>query len=256
MDVTSIASMTSTLKRMIICCQRKCQRNFRKRYPRCSVFWEQQFPQMGYNDRDHFARYITPLDDEIRMQLEGGDNNLDWSTISIISYASLLHTLYHVNEEIEGLLFQDITTRPQANSDTRRIHSSSSTPTNNVQDSNARISRLGGSTIRNPRRQNHSCDQCRSSKKACNLPLRVGISGQKPSTPCATCNARGLECTVAWLASKKSEKQSRKKARTSSYLREDSYPLNSTDLSIVTEEHQRIDDTRSRSGSLSTLEVD
>jgi hypothetical protein len=126
-----------------------------------------------------------------------------------------------------------------------------------VQDSNARVSRSrNGSTIGNPRRQNHSCDQCRSSKKACNLPLRIGISGQKPSTPCATCNARGLECTVAWLASKKSEKQSRKKARTSSYLREGSHPLNATDLSIVAEEHQRTDDTLSRSGSLSTLEVD
>lgn len=223
-----------------------------------SVLESNNFPSMGHNDRDHFARYITPLDDEIRMQLEGGDDNLDWSTISnhILSQPPA-HPVSDVDEEIEGLLFQDIATRPQANSDTRRIHSSSSTPTNNVQDSNARISRLGGSTIRNPRRQNHSCDQCRSSKRACSLPLRVGISGQKPSTPCATCNARGLECTVAWLASKKFEKQSRKKARTSSYLREDSHPLNAADLSIVAEEHQRIDDhTRSRSESLSTLEVD
>lgn len=229
----------------------KMPTQFPKEIPQMlSVLESNNFPSMGYNDRDHFARYIAPLDDEIRMQL-GGDNNLDWSTISNhILRQPPSHPVSDVDEEIEGLLFQDIATRPQANSDTRRIHSSSSTPTNNVQDSNARVSRSrNGSTIGNPRRQNHSCDQCRSSKKACNLPLRIGISGQKPSTPCATCNARGLECTVAWLASKKSEKQSRKKARTSSYLREGSHPLNATDLSIVAEEHQRTDDTLSRSGS-------
>ncbi|KAJ5815456.1 hypothetical protein N7474_007233 [Penicillium riverlandense] len=252
MDATSFANMIADPREDDYMLSAKTPTQFPKEIPQ--MLESNNFPSMGYSDRDDFARYIAPLDDEFGMQLEGGDNNLDWTTISNhILHQPPSHPVSDLDEEIESLLFQDIATRRQANSDARRSHSLSSAPTNSVQESSARISRSkNGSTIRNPRRQNHSCDQCRSSKKACNLPLPVGISGQKPSTPCATCNARGLECTVAWISSKRSEKQTRKKARTSP----GSHALNATDLSIVAEEHQRIDDTLSRSGSLSTLEGD
>lgn len=70
--------------------------------------------------------------------------------------------------------------------------------------------------MRHPRRQNHACDQCRSSKKACNLPLNTKIHQQKPLRPCSTCNIRGLKCTVAWLTSKNSEQHARKRTRAES----------------------------------------
>ncbi|KAJ5842076.1 hypothetical protein N7534_011906 [Penicillium rubens] len=138
MDATSIASMINPQEDDYML-SAKMPAQFPREIPQMlSVLESNNFPSMGYNDRDHFARYITPLDDEIGMQLEGGDGSLDWSTISnhILSQPPA-HPVSDVDEEIEGLLFQDIATRPQANSDTRRIHSSSSTPTNNVQDSNA-----------------------------------------------------------------------------------------------------------------------
>ncbi|KAJ5910839.1 uncharacterized protein N7473_000142 [Penicillium subrubescens] len=72
-------------------------------------------------------------------------------------------------------------------------------------------------TKRNPRKQNHSCDQCRTAKRACSLQHNVSIKGQKPKTPCTTCNVRGLECTVAWLVNRKFQQQTRKRPRTASY---------------------------------------
>ncbi|KAJ5825835.1 hypothetical protein N7474_002973 [Penicillium riverlandense] len=66
-----------------------------------------------------------------------------------------------------------------------------------------RRSRLG-----RPRRQNHSCDQCRSGKRACDLPLDLTIHRQRPSAVCSQCNIRGIECTVAWLARKQALQQS------------------------------------------------
>lgn len=76
------------------------------------------------------------------------------------------------------------------------------------------------SPIQYPRRQNHSCDQCRSSKKACDLPLTVRISRRTPSTSCSTCNNRGLSCTVVWLASKKLKGHAKKRASMVSYVAE------------------------------------
>lgn len=68
---------------------------------------------------------------------------------------------------------------------------------------------------RRPRTQNHSCDPCRSGKKACDLRLSITIHNEKPSTPCSTCEVRGLDCKVAWLASRQSSQQIKKRARTS-----------------------------------------
>ncbi|GFF59346.1 Pc21g21100 [Aspergillus udagawae] len=73
------------------------------------------------------------------------------------------------------------------------------------------------SSIRNRRRQNHSCDQCRSSKRACDLPMSVRIRHKEPSSSCSTCKSRGWECTVVWLAEKKSKEYARRRAKMASY---------------------------------------
>lgn len=64
------------------------------------------------------------------------------------------------------------------------------------------------------RRQNHACDTCRSSKKACDLPLDVSVShGYKVSRECTTCKIRGVECRAEWLSKKQSLKQAKKRAK-------------------------------------------
>ncbi|KIW12606.1 hypothetical protein PV08_09884 [Exophiala spinifera] len=76
------------------------------------------------------------------------------------------------------------------------------------------------SSKKRKRKQNHSCDQCRVAKRACDLPLDIGICNGQPSKDCATCNTRGLQCTTVWLNKRKSnqgdEKQTRKPQYTSS----------------------------------------
>jgi hypothetical protein len=67
------------------------------------------------------------------------------------------------------------------------------------------------SSLRRPRRQNHACDQCRIAKRACNFRNDITIHRQKPPNPCTTCVSRGLECTVAWLETKKASFQSSKR---------------------------------------------
>ncbi|KAE8423793.1 hypothetical protein BDV36DRAFT_242147 [Aspergillus pseudocaelatus] len=62
----------------------------------------------------------------------------------------------------------------------------------------------GLETTRNPRKQNHSCDPCRTAKRACSLRQNIPVNGQKPTTPCKICNMPGLEYTVAWLINRKS----------------------------------------------------
>jgi hypothetical protein len=69
------------------------------------------------------------------------------------------------------------------------------------------------SAFRRPRKQNHSCDPCRVGKKACDLPLDIVFDGQKPSTPCSTCNSRGHECTVAWLVRRQASQLTRKRTK-------------------------------------------
>ncbi|KAA8651008.1 hypothetical protein EYZ11_004307 [Aspergillus tanneri] len=86
---------------------------------------------------------------------------------------------------------------------------------------------------RQPRRQNHTCDQCRFSKKACRLPPNVTIYNKKPSTSCSTCKIRGLECTVAWLAGKRSSLLDKKRANAVSYLPKHGEKDNLPDHGIV-----------------------
>lgn len=62
---------------------------------------------------------------------------------------------------------------------------------------------------RGTRRQNHSCDPCRTAKRACDLSPETDIpSGTHVSVQsCSMCKARGVECTVLWLARRKSAKR-------------------------------------------------
>ncbi|KAH8698667.1 hypothetical protein BGW36DRAFT_293299 [Talaromyces proteolyticus] len=64
---------------------------------------------------------------------------------------------------------------------------------------------------RPPRRQNHSCDQCRSSKKACDLSINMVTQKQKQLGACSTCKVRGLDCTTTWLAKRQSALSTRKR---------------------------------------------
>lgn len=57
---------------------------------------------------------------------------------------------------------------------------------------------------RNRRRQNRSCDPCRSAKRACDLPPDAPLSNPFPLLPCSMCKLRGTECTVTWRASRRS----------------------------------------------------
>jgi hypothetical protein len=61
------------------------------------------------------------------------------------------------------------------------------------------------------RRQNRSCDQCRSAKRACDLPNDGSIQLQRPSKACSLCAIRGMECTTTWLAKKQSALRSKKR---------------------------------------------
>lgn len=70
-----------------------------------------------------------------------------------------------------------------------------------VQDLGAPVQHIPGR--RQQRRQNHACDPCRVSKKACDLPRGIATRNRKPTTPCSACKIRGSECTVSWLASRK-----------------------------------------------------
>lgn len=67
-----------------------------------------------------------------------------------------------------------------------------------------------------PRRQNRSCDQCRSAKRACDLPPSLIVQHQTTLPACSICKIRGLDCTVAWLTDKQSEQNATKRARKSS----------------------------------------
>ncbi|RJE27584.1 GAL4 [Aspergillus sclerotialis] len=68
-------------------------------------------------------------------------------------------------------------------------------------------------SAKRPRSQNHSCDPCRAAKRACDLPPRIAIQGNKPQmTECTMCKLRGAECTVTWLASRQTSSPTKKRA--------------------------------------------
>ncbi|KAJ3479353.1 hypothetical protein NLG97_g8343 [Lecanicillium saksenae] len=55
------------------------------------------------------------------------------------------------------------------------------------------------------RKQNRSCDQCRVSKKACDLTPPASSASAQNEAPqtCGMCRARGIKCTSTWLDRKK-----------------------------------------------------
>ncbi|KAE8327935.1 hypothetical protein BDV39DRAFT_204338 [Aspergillus sergii] len=95
-----------------------------------------------------------------------------------------------------------------------------------IQSPGARFSQSEASVTGQTRKQNHSCDRCRISKRACDLPQNVEIRNQKPIISCTTCNGRGIVCTVAWLSNKKALQHTRKRPRTMSCIEE-------TDITVV-----------------------
>lgn len=77
-----------------------------------------------------------------------------------------------------------------------------------------------------PRRQNRSCDPCRSAKRACDLPPNRHPLEQFTLSPCSMCKVRGTICTVAWRASKQSSYNTKKLASSTKHH----FPHNDTDL--------------------------
>ncbi|KAJ5478478.1 hypothetical protein N7530_003987 [Penicillium desertorum] len=79
-----------------------------------------------------------------------------------------------------------------------------SPPQSQIPASNRRPKRL--------RRQNHSCDPCRSAKRACDLAPNANHVNNVSSSPCSMCKLRGTDCTVAWRASKQPSHKPKKSA--------------------------------------------
>lgn len=168
---------------------------------------------------NHFDDYIALLSNNPGLLQKGwNDGEQDGSAIS----DRLLRQpdpslMLDINAEIHKLHAGSANRRDDPDSITSRVDSSSPASDGEGPRTTTHVPQPRAAASKgNPRRQNHSCDQCRSSKKACDLPLSICINQQTPSPTCTTCNIRGLECTVAWLASKKSEQHAKKRLRTAS----------------------------------------
>jgi hypothetical protein len=62
------------------------------------------------------------------------------------------------------------------------------------------------------RKQNRSCDPCRSAKRACDLPPNTTLSNNFPLSSCSMCTLRGKVCTIAWRSTKQPSHNSKKHA--------------------------------------------
>ncbi|GLI78730.1 hypothetical protein PoHVEF18_007051 [Penicillium ochrochloron] len=62
------------------------------------------------------------------------------------------------------------------------------------------------------RKQNRSCDPCRSAKRACDLPPDTTLSKNLPLSPCSMCTLRGKVCTIAWRSAKQASHNTKKHA--------------------------------------------
>lgn len=159
------------------------------------------------------ADYIALLLNQGEMRPEASDEDRSWDTFSnhiLRDFSPPAQS--NIDDRVEQRSFNSTSNKAQ-------VPSRQDTPVGN----DGRITIPASPTPvsskrRHPRRQNHSCDQCRSSKKACDLPLDVHICERKPSTACTACNIRGLGCTVSWLARKKMERAARKRVRRSAYI--------------------------------------
>ncbi|KAF7181178.1 hypothetical protein CNMCM7691_000307 [Aspergillus felis] len=143
------------------------------------------------------------------------------------------------NDEDDLDRLVNITAMNQASQDSAldSIENASPQSANPVQSPGARFAQSEAVAIGATRKQNHSCDRCRTSKRACDLPQNVVIYDQKPLVSCTTCNGRGVECTVAWLSNKKALQHTRKRPRTMSCAQEADTGVDSrTAPSAATEE--------------------
>ncbi|KAE8345147.1 hypothetical protein BDV24DRAFT_159982 [Aspergillus arachidicola] len=62
---------------------------------------------------------------------------------------------------------------------------------------------------RKVRKQNRSCDSCRSAKRACDLPPNASLSDNLPLSPCSMCKLRGTACTIAWRSTKQASRNTK-----------------------------------------------
>jgi Fungal Zn(2)-Cys(6) binuclear cluster domain len=217
-----------------------------------------EIPSADVTEEDSFLSYVALLANQAEQQQQQQLNNeiQEWSAM----FSPFLHqlspaVLLNDDDELIGSLFSSSDSQSSHDRAGEHIEPSSPKPPHNAQEIHTRVSYGEDvSTVRRPRRQNHSCDQCRSSKRACDLPLSTNIQKQKPSTACSTCNVRGLECTVAWLGSKKSVQHPRKRPRTISCLPEADKTTNG---GVITDrEHAADTPLLEILTSIPTLEVD
>jgi hypothetical protein len=175
-------------------------------------------PCLDATERDPFSTYIALFADPPE-QIQGYHGVPEWGDVSTQPLHSLLSPL--ADDELGDDVFC-VTAADQSsqNSPSRSTESSSPQPANSIK--SAGVGATLNKGARNSRKQNHSCDQCRAAKRACDLPQDVSINGQKPTNICTTCKRRGIECTVTWLVDRKSQRHNRKRPRTTSYIQTDS----------------------------------
>ncbi len=183
-----------------------------------SQFDFNEMPSSEAAEHDPFSNYITLLTNP-SAQNQGCHAAPEWDDVS----AQVLHHFASplaegTDDELSSLFCVTAAEQSCHGSPSRSTGQSSPRPADSTQNADLGVTlSKGAATKRNPRKQNHSCDQCRTAKRACSLQQNVSINGQKPTTPCTTCDVRGLECTVAWLVNRKFQQQTRKRPRTTSY---------------------------------------
>jgi hypothetical protein len=167
---------------------------------------------------DTFANYIAFLSsNQTGLQDERSHELQNWSMMTDPAQQQYCASLIPgIDEQSEVIQFPNIRTKSAEPRDTIGGPLDSTSPATATSDmgditGNERPT-AESPQVRKQRRQNHSCDQCRSSKKACDLPLTVRISHKSPSTSCSTCDNRGMRCTVTWLAGRKSKREAKKRA--------------------------------------------
>lgn len=100
------------------------------------------------------------------------------------------------------------------------------------------------------RKQNRACDQCRASKKACDLQSLPPPSRGKGHSACSKCRAKNMECTVSWLQTKQNLRRASTSARPqvqSQALQETSEP--SPPRSVHQEDWYNLETASSPSGT-------
>ena len=76
-----------------------------------------------------------------------------------------------------------------------------------ARDGNEILGERGSDVKARHRRQNRSCDPCRTSKRGCDLPRGVTVRDSQALAPCTSCKNRELKCTVSWLARRRLVRQ-------------------------------------------------